>query len=59
MADQLIHLKVNEDMRKQIERLLATGLFATEAEIAREGIREILAKYLNEIKSGKIKEGFS
>ncbi|MBR9699943.1 hypothetical protein GOV09_05790 [Candidatus Woesearchaeota archaeon] len=44
----LLHIRVGKEMKKQIQKLIEIGLFSTEAEIAREGIRSILLKYLKE-----------
>ena len=44
MAD-LIHIRVGKELKKQMQDLLDSGLFSNQAEIAREGIREILLKY--------------
>ena len=46
MAD-LIHIRVGKELKKQMQDLLDSGLFSNQAEIAREGIREILLKYKN------------
>lgn len=44
----LIHIRVGKEMKKQMQKLIDIGMFSTEAEIAREGIRSILLKYLKE-----------
>jgi Arc/MetJ-type ribon-helix-helix transcriptional regulator len=46
MAD-LIHIRVGKELKKQMQELIDSGLFSNQAEIAREGIREILLKYKN------------
>ena len=43
----LIHIRVGKEMKKQMQKLIDIGLFSTEAEISREGIRSLLIKYLN------------
>ncbi len=43
----LIHIRVGKELKKQMQDLIDSGLFSNQAEIAREGIREILFKYLN------------
>jgi Arc/MetJ-type ribon-helix-helix transcriptional regulator len=44
MAD-LMHIRVGKELKKQMQELIDSGLFSNQAEIAREGIREILLKY--------------
>ena len=44
----LIHIRVGKEMKKQMKGLIDIGMFSTEAEVAREGIRSILIKYLKE-----------
>ncbi|MBW2984582.1 hypothetical protein KY361_05675 [Candidatus Woesearchaeota archaeon] len=46
MAD-LMHIRVGKELKKQMQELIDSGLFSNQAEIAREGIREILLKYRN------------
>ena len=45
----LIHIRVGKEMKRQMQHLIDMGLFSTEAEIAREGIRNILIKYIREM----------
>ena len=51
----LIHIRVGKEMKKQMQDLIEIGMFSTESEIAREGIRSLLIKYLREAGFG-IKE---
>ena len=44
----LLHIRVGKGMKEQMQKLIDSGMFATEAEIAREGIRSLLIKYLKE-----------
>jgi hypothetical protein len=44
MSD-LIHIRVGKELKKQMEELIESGLYSNQAEIAREGIRQILLKY--------------
>lgn len=44
----LIHIRVGKEMKKQMQNLIDMGMFSTEAEIAREGIRSTLIRYLKE-----------
>ena len=45
--DNLIHIRVGKELKKQMQDLIDKGLFSNQAEIAREGIRDILLKYKN------------
>lgn len=49
MAD-LIHIRVGKELKKQMQHLIDIGIFSNQAEIAREGIREVLLKYMKEKK---------
>ena len=40
-----MHIRVGRELKKQMGELIESGLFSNQAEIAREGIREILLKY--------------
>ncbi|MFP4424213.1 MAG: hypothetical protein ACLFP2_03185 [Candidatus Woesearchaeota archaeon] len=42
---ELLHIRVGKEMKKQMEELIDSGLFSNQAEIAREGIRQILLRY--------------
>jgi Arc/MetJ-type ribon-helix-helix transcriptional regulator len=44
----LIHIRVGKGMKEQMKKLIESGIFSTEAEIAREGIRHLLIRYLKE-----------
>ena len=44
----LLHIRVGKEMKKHMQHLIEIGMFSTEAEIAREGIRAILFKYKDE-----------
>ena len=41
----LLHIRVGKEMKEHMQRLIDSGMFSTEAEIAREGIRSLLFKY--------------
>ena len=45
---ELIHIRVGKGMKEQMKKLIESGMFSTEAEIAREGIRHLLIRYLKE-----------
>jgi Arc/MetJ-type ribon-helix-helix transcriptional regulator len=42
----LIHIRVGKELKKQMQHLIDIGIFSNQAEIAREGIREVLLKYM-------------
>ena len=44
----LLHIRVGKEMKDRMQKLIGMGMFSTEAEIAREGIRGILIRYLKE-----------
>ena len=44
MAD-LLHIRVGKELKKEMQRLIDKGLFSNQAEITREGIRDLLLKY--------------
>ena len=41
----LIHIRVGEEIKQQLRRITKSGKVSTEAEIVREGIKEILQDY--------------
>ncbi len=41
----LIHIRVGKEMKKKMQEMIDSGMFSNQAEIAREGIRELLLKY--------------
>ncbi|RMF55635.1 hypothetical protein D6745_01410 [Candidatus Woesearchaeota archaeon] len=47
--DELIHVRVGRELKRQMQKLIDLGLFSNQAEIAREGIRNLLLKYNKEI----------
>lgn len=49
----LIHIRVGKEMKKQMQRLIDIGMFSTESEITREGIRTLLIKYLKDAGFGE------
>jgi len=48
----LLHIRVGKELKKQMDELINQGLFSNQAEVAREGIRDLLIKY-KEIKKTK------
>ena len=41
----LIHIRVGKEIKKKMGDLIDRGMFSNQAEIVREGIREVLLKY--------------
>ncbi len=46
--NELIHIRVGKELKKQMQNLIDVGMFSNQAEIAREGIRNVLMKYNSE-----------
>jgi len=44
----LIHVRVGRELKKKMKELTDKGLFSNQAEIVREGIREVILKYREE-----------
>ncbi|GEM_PF-1935667 len=42
---ELIHIRVGEQLRKDIEELIEKGIFSSQTELAREAIRNLILKY--------------
>ena len=38
----LLHIKIDEEIREDMEKLVKMGMFSTDAELAREAIRNLL-----------------
>lgn len=49
----LIHVRVGKELKRQMKLLIDSGLFSNQAEIVREGIRELMIKYRDTPKKGK------
>ncbi|MCX6709533.1 MAG: ribbon-helix-helix domain-containing protein [Candidatus Woesearchaeota archaeon] len=43
--DRLIHIRIGEQLRKDIEELIEQGIFSSQTELAREAIRTLILKY--------------
>ena len=41
----LLHIRVGKELKEQMQKLIDKGLFSNQAEITREGIRDLLLKY--------------
>ena len=50
MDDELIHIRVSKKVKAQMHDLIEEGYFNNVAEIVREGIRNTLLKYKEELK---------
>ena len=51
--DKLLHIRVGEKIKNEMRKLIDSGLFSNQAEIAREAIRDLLLKYKDELKEKK------
>jgi len=49
----LLHIRVGKKIKEEMEDLIVSGLFSNQAEIVREGIRELLLKYQEHLRRGK------
>jgi|TARA_B100001971_G_C18205368_1_gene547234 Arc/MetJ-type ribon-helix-helix transcriptional regulator len=49
MSD-LLHIRVGKQLKQEMQKLIDSGLFSNQAEIAREGLRDLLLKYKDQIK---------
>ncbi|MFA6088586.1 MAG: hypothetical protein WC755_01865 [Candidatus Woesearchaeota archaeon] len=47
-TNDLIHIRVGKEIKEEMEKLIDSGLFTNQSEIAREGIRSIILKYRKE-----------
>lgn len=55
--DELLHIRVGKELKKQMEILIGLGLFNNQAEITREALRDLLRKYQKEREKYKKKDG--
>lgn len=46
----LLHIRVSSQLKDQMQELIDSGLFSNQAELVREGIRNVLMKYKKEEK---------
>ena len=56
MKDLLLHIRVSKKVKEQMQVLIDTGYFNNQAEIVREGIRNTLLRYKEEIQPGRQKQ---
>ena len=43
--DDLVHIRIGKELKKQMKELIDSGFFNNQSEVAREGIRSLLLKY--------------
>ena len=55
--DKLLHIKVGERLKSEIDSLIDEGLFANHAELVREGLRDILILHERQESNGKETKG--
>jgi|TARA_B100001964_G_scaffold94910_1_gene106365 Arc/MetJ-type ribon-helix-helix transcriptional regulator len=49
---KLLHIRVGKCLKNKMQDLIDKGLFSNQAEIVREGLRNILFKYEEELRKG-------
>jgi Arc/MetJ-type ribon-helix-helix transcriptional regulator len=49
MDDLLLHIRVNKKIKEQMQVLIDAGYFNNQAEVVREGIRNTIIRYKDEI----------
>jgi Arc/MetJ-type ribon-helix-helix transcriptional regulator len=52
MDDLLLHIRVSKKLKEQLQVLIDAGYFNNQTEIVREGIRDVLRKYKEELSPG-------
>lgn len=45
MAGDLVHIRVGDKLKKEIQRLIDEGIFDNQAEATREALRDLVLKY--------------
>jgi Arc/MetJ-type ribon-helix-helix transcriptional regulator len=51
--DKLLHIRVSKKLLDKLQLLIDDGLYNNQAEIVREGLRNLLLKYREELKENK------
>ena len=46
----LVHVRIGKELKRQMNELIDSGFFSNQAEVVREGIRELLIKYKDTLK---------
>ncbi|MBI2139983.1 hypothetical protein HYU14_03595 [Candidatus Woesearchaeota archaeon] len=41
----LLHIRIGKHLKQEMQNLIESGLFTNQAEIVREGVRDLLIKY--------------
>lgn len=59
MDDLLLHIRVSKQLKKKLQVLIDSGYFNNQTEIVREGLREVLRKYKEEIEAQDDQSGRS
>ena len=52
----LLHIRVGKGLKKKMGILIDKGLFSNQAELIREGLREVLIKYKEDLTEEKIEK---
>lgn len=45
MAGDLVHIRVGDKLKKEIQKLIDDGIFDNQAEATREALRDLVLKY--------------
>ncbi len=45
---ELLHIRVSNQLKDQMQELIDSGMFSNQAELVREGVRNVLLKYQKE-----------
>jgi Arc/MetJ-type ribon-helix-helix transcriptional regulator len=49
MSDLLLHIRVSKKIKEQMQVLIDAGYFNNQAEVVREGIRNTIIRYKDEL----------
>jgi Arc/MetJ-type ribon-helix-helix transcriptional regulator len=56
MEDLLLHIRISKKLKQQLQVLIDSGYFNNQAEIVREGLRDVLMKYKEELNSSGVRK---
>jgi Arc/MetJ-type ribon-helix-helix transcriptional regulator len=45
MAGDLVHIRIGDKLKKEVQKLIDEGIFDNQAEATREALRELVLKY--------------
>jgi Arc/MetJ-type ribon-helix-helix transcriptional regulator len=45
MAGDLVHIRIGDKLKKEIQKLIDEGIFDNQAEASREALRDLILKY--------------